>query len=207
MLEFVRQVKDKYDYEFSVVNLGGGFGVKYIASQTALDIEAGVKAIAENVKTKCEKSNINIPKIIFEPGRSIVANAGATLYTVGSNKKITGYKQYISVDGSMADNPRFALYEAPYTVIAANRANDKCSITAAVVGRCCESGDFLQENVNLPDVKRGDILAFLVTGAYNYSMASNYNRLPRPAMVFVKNGESEIAVKRETYEDLMKNEV
>ncbi|MCL1823636.1 MAG: diaminopimelate decarboxylase, partial [Oscillospiraceae bacterium] len=140
-------------------------------------------------------------------GRSIVANAGVTLYTVGTNKKITGVKNYISVDGSMADNPRYALYESPYTVVAANRANDKCEITAAVVGRCCESGDFLQDNVNLPDLKRGDILAFLVTGAYNHSMASNYNRLLKPAMVMIKDGESRIVIKRETYEDLMRNEI
>ena len=207
MLEFVKDIKDKYNYIISDVNLGGGFGVKYLAAQSEINIDAGVKAVAERVKTRCAELNIKKPKIIFEPGRSIVANAGATLYTVGSNKKITGYKQYISVDGSMADNPRFALYEAPYTVVAANRMNDKPEITADVVGRCCESGDFLQKNVSLPDLKRGDILAFLVTGAYNYSMASHYNRLPKPAMVMIKDGESRIVVKRETYDDLMRNEI
>ena len=148
-----------------------------------------------------------MPKIFFEPGRSIVANAGVTLYTAGTNKKITGYKNYVSVDGSMADNPRYALYEAPYTIVAANRMNDVNEITAAVVGRCCESGDFIQENVELPDVVRGDILAVLVTGAYNYSMSMNYNRLPKPAMVIVGGGESRLAIKRETYGDLMKNEI
>jgi len=181
--------------------------VKYIDSQESLDIDGGVKAVAGYIKAKCGEINIRVPKIIFEPGRSIVANACATLYTAGTNKKITGYKNYISVDGSMGDNPRYALYEAPYTVVAANRMNDEPEITAAVVGRCCESGDFLQENVKLPDVKRGDILAVLVTGAYNYSMAMNYNRLPRPAMVLVNNGESRIIIKRETFEDLMKNEL
>ena len=207
MLEFAQEIKEKYHHEIEIVNLGGGFGVKYLTSQESLDIDGGVKAIAKHVKKRCAELNIKIPKIIFEPGRSIVANAGVTLYTVGTNKKITGYKNYISVDGSMADNPRYALYESPYTVVAANKMNEKCEITAAVVGRCCESGDFLQENVPLPDLKRGDILAVLATGAYNYSMSMNYNRLPKPAMVFVKDGESRITIKRETYEDLMKNEL
>ena len=207
MLEFAKDIKNKYNYGIEILNLGGGFGVKYIASQKSLDIDEGVKAIAVHAKKRCAELNLAMPKIIFEPGRSIVANACATLYTVGSNKKITGYKQYISVDGSMSDNPRYALYEAPYTVVAANRMNDECVIKAALVGRCCESGDFLQENVELPDVQRGDIIAVLVTGAYNHSMAMNYNRLPKPAMVWVNNGESGIAIKRETYEDLMKNEL
>ena len=207
MLGFAKELKGTYGHKTEILNLGGGFGVKYIDSQSSLDIDAGVGKIAQTIKARCGELKIDIPKIVFEPGRSIVADAGATLYTVGSNKNITGYKRYVSVDGSMADNPRFALYEAPYTVIAANRADEKCTITAAIVGRCCESGDFLQENVNLPDVRRGDTLAFLVTGAYNYSMASNYNRLPKPAMVFVKEGKSTVAVKRETYENLMKNEV
>ena len=207
MLGFAGELKSAYGHKTEILNLGGGFGVKYIDSQSSLDIDAGVGEIAQTIKARCGELKIDIPKIVFEPGRSIVADAGATLYTVGSNKNITGYKRYVSVDGSMADNPRFALYEAPYTVIAANRADEKCTITAAIVGRCCESGDFLQENVGLPDVRRGDTLAFLVTGAYNYSMASNYNRLPKPAMVFVKEGKSTVAVKRETYEYLMKNEV
>ena len=207
MLEFAKKIKSECGVEIAELNLGGGFGVKYIEGQDGLDIDRGVFAVGECVKAKCGELNIKIPKIILEPGRSIVANAGATLYTVGTNKKITGYKNYVSVDGSMADNPRYALYESPYTIVAANKMNEKCDIVADIAGRCCESGDFIQGAVPLPDVKRGDILAVLVTGAYNYSMASNYNRLPRPAMVFVRGGSSEIAVRRETYEDLMKNEV
>jgi diaminopimelate decarboxylase len=207
MLGLVKNINNKYNHEIKIVNLGGGFGVKYLDSQSGLDIDAGMKAIAEHIKVKCGELSVKMPKIIFEPGRSIVANAGATLYTVGSNKKITGHKQYISVDGSMADNPRFALYEAPYTVVAANRMNDKREITASIVGRCCESGDFLQEGVELPDLKRGDIIAFLITGAYNYSMASHYNRLPKPAMIMIKDAESRIMIKRESYEDLMRNEI
>ncbi|MCL2774464.1 MAG: diaminopimelate decarboxylase [Oscillospiraceae bacterium] len=207
MITFALDIKNKYGYEISTVNFGGGFGIKYLPEQEEINIDFGIKTIAEYINKKCDDLKMKVPKIIFEPGRSIVANAGATLYTVGSNKKITGYKNYISVDGSMADNPRYALYGAPYTVVAANRMNDPCEITATIAGRCCEEGDFIQENVKLPDLKRGDILAVLITGAYNYSMASNYNRLPRPAMVFVKDGEGRIAVKRETYEDLMRNEI
>ena len=207
MLDFAEKIKNRYGHEISELNLGGGFGVKYISGQESLDIDSGIKTIAEYTAKKCAELRIKHPKMIFEPGRSIVANAGATLYTVGTNKKITGYKNYISIDGSMADSPRYALYESPYTVVAANKMNENCSIVADIAGRCCESGDFVQANVALPDLERGDILAVLVTGAYNYSMASNYNRLTRPAMVFVKGGESRIAVNRETYEDLMKNEV
>jgi len=207
MFDFVFEIKNKYNYEISVVNLGGGFGVKYIPEHKEMGIKSGIKTISEHIYIKCGELKIKIPKIIFEPGRSIVANASVTLYTVGTNKKITGYKNYISIDGSMGDNPRYALYESPYTIVAANRMNDECVMTATIAGRCCESGDIIQENVKLPDLQRGDILAVLVTGAYNYSMAMNYNRLPRPAMVWVKDGESRIAIKRETYEDLMRNEV
>ena len=207
MIDFAAEIKNIYGREISILNLGGGFGVKYTAEQEGLDIDCGVKAISECIIKKCGESCLKMPKVIFEPGRSIVADAGLTLYTVGTHKKITGYKNYISIDGSMADNPRYALYEAPHPVVAAGKMNDECDIVADIAGRCCESGDFIQGAVSLPDLRRGDILAVLATGAYNYSMASNYNRLPKPAMVFVKEGESEIAVNRETYEDLIKNEV
>jgi len=207
MIDFAAEIKNKFNYEIGIVNLGGGFGVKYVPEQEELDIDYGVKTLSEYIIKKCGESNIKVPKIIFEPGRSIVANAGATLYTVGTNKNITGYKNYISIDGSMADNPRYALYESLYTVVGANKMNEENKIVATIAGRCCESGDLIQEKVNLPDLQRGDILAVLITGAYNYSMAMNYNRLPRPAMVFVKDGESRIAIQRETYEDLMKNEL
>ena len=209
MLEFIGKLKKELGYEAQVLNLGGGIGVKYLPEHENLDIDTSIKALSEFIYKKCDDLMITVPKIIFEPGRSIVANAGATLYTVGTNKKITGYKQYISVDGSMADNIRYALYEAPYTIVAADKMGDNGAenICATIVGRCCESGDFIQENVNIPDVKRGDILAVLATGAYNYSMASNYNRLPKPAMIMTKNGEHRIVVKRESYQDLMSNEI
>jgi diaminopimelate decarboxylase len=207
MIDFTAEIKNKYGYEISVINLGGGFGVKYIPEHEEINIDNGIKLISEHIHEKCNELKINVPKIIFEPGRSIVANAGVTLYTIGTNKNITEYKTYISIDGSMGDNPRYALYKSPYTIVAANRMNEECVINATIAGRCCESGDIIQENVKLPNVQRGDILAVLVTGAYNYSMAMNYNRLPRPAMIFVNDGESRITIKRETYEDLMRNEL
>jgi len=143
----------------------------------------------------------------MEPGRSIVADAGLTLYSVGTIKKITGYKNYVSVDGGMTDNPRFALYGSQYTLYLASRPMDPCDLTADVVGRCCESGDIIQPNVSLPEPKRGEILAVCTTGAYNYSMASNYNRVGRPAVVMVTPEASYVAVKRESLEDLVRNDV
>ena len=145
----------------------------------------------------------------MEPGRSIVAAAGMTLYTVGAVKKIRGYKNYVSVDGGMGDNPRYALYKSSYTCYLANKMEEGQDFTADVVGRCCESGDILQPNVTMSaTVERGDTLAVCTTGAYNYSMASNYNRLPRPPIVMLRGGnESYVAVRRESYEDLCRNDM
>jgi diaminopimelate decarboxylase len=144
----------------------------------------------------------------MEPGRSIVADAGLTLYTVGTVKRIPGYKNYVSVDGGMTDNPRFALYQSPYTAYIANRMNEPAGMRASVVGRCCESGDILQENVPVPETtERGDIAAVLTTGAYNYAMSMTYNRIPRPAMVMVAGGEDKLIIRRESYEDLCRNEL
>ena len=142
---------------------------------------------------------------MVEPGRSIVAAAGATLYTVGSVKQITGFKNYVSVDGGMPDNPRYALYQSAYTVVNASRAAEKAAFPCTVAGRCCESGDLIQENILLPDsVCRGDVIAVCTTGAYNYSMASNYNRFGRPPVVMLRGGKSYVAVRRETAEDLLR---
>jgi diaminopimelate decarboxylase len=143
----------------------------------------------------------------MEPGRSIVADAGMTLYTAGTVKSIPGYKNYLSVDGGMTDNPRFALYGSSYTVMLANRPTDKLDFYCSVVGRCCESGDIIQENVTLPHPKRGDTVAVLTTGAYNYSMASNYNRIPRPPVVMLKDKQDYVAVSRETMEDLVAKDI
>jgi diaminopimelate decarboxylase len=148
-----------------------------------------------------------MPRVILEPGRSLVAAAGVTLYTVGSVKEIPGFRKYVSVDGGMPDNPRYALYQSRYTALIANHASAPRTERVTIAGRCCESGDLLGEDMELSRAKRGDILAMLVTGAYNYSMASNYNRLPRPPIIMIKDGKARVAVRRETYEDLVRNDL
>ena len=151
---------------------------------------------------QCERFGIAIPKIHMEPGRSLVADAGMTLYTVTNVKEVKGYKNYVSIDGGMTDNPRYTLYESPYTVVLASRANDEKDFVATISGRCCESGDLIQEDVKITKPVKDEILAVLTTGAYNYSMASNYNRVPRPPVVMLKDGEDYLAVKRESLEDI-----
>ena len=149
-----------------------------------------------------------MPDILMEPGRSIVADAGMTLYTAGTVKRITGYKNYVSIDGGMTDNPRFALYGSEYTVEAANKMQEAKTFLCDVVGRCCESGDIIQKNVRLPEsIQRGDTIAVLTTGAYNYAMASHYNRLPKPPIVMLKDGQDYLAVRRETIEDMVRYDV
>ena len=202
MLEFIKQVKTELNYTAEMLNLGGGFGVRYLESQPEINYAEKIREVATAINEQCSALGIKVPKIAMEPGRSIVADAGMTLYTIGSVKEITGYKNYVSVDGGMTDNPRYTLYEAPYTVMLASRANDKADFVATVAGRCCESGDIIQENVNLPKPKRNDILAVLTTGAYNYSMASNYNRVPRPPVVMLNKNGDYVAIKRETFEDI-----
>lgn len=208
MLDFMAEMKGKYDYTAKELDLGGGYGVRYLESDPTIDIAANIRQVAECVKTKCKELGYPLPAIRLEPGRSIVADAGLTLYTVGTIKQIPGYKNYVSVDGGMTDNPRFALYEAPYTVVAAEKMNEKADFNCSVVGRCCESGDIIQENVMLPSsIQRGDILAVLTTGAYNFSMASNYNRIPRLPVVMLSKGTARLAVKRETLDDIIKNDI
>lgn len=207
MLEFVAKMQADLGYTTEILNLGGGFGVKYLETQPEINYFEKIKEIAKIVKEQCEILGIQIPKIAMEPGRSIVADAGMTLYTVGSVKEITGYKNYVSIDGGMTDNPRYTLYEAPYTIMLASRANEKCDFVATIAGRCCESGDILQENVALPKPERNDILAVLTTGAYNYSMSSNYNRIPRPPVIMLNKQGDYVAVKRETFEDICKLDV
>ena len=207
MLGFAADIKEKYGYELKELSLGGGYGVKYVESDPEIDIDANIKEVADCIKATCAKLGLTVPKMIMEPGRSIVADAGMTLYSVGTIKRIPGYKNYISVDGGMTDNPRFALYGSEYTLFIANRANAEADFTADVVGRCCESGDIIQPDVRLPQPLRGDIVAVCTTGAYNYSMASNYNRVERPAVVMLNEGKSYIAVKRESLDDLIANDV
>ncbi len=207
MLDYVAHVKKSFGFEAKIVNLGGGFGVRYVDSDPFIDYEENIKAIAGHIDSKCVALKINKPCILMEPGRSIVADAGLTLYTVGTVKTITGYKTYVSIDGGMTDNPRYALYQSQYTFEIANRASEEKMLSCTIAGRCCESGDLLGEDVKLQRAERGDILATLVTGAYNYSMASNYNKIPRPPVVLISGGVDRIAVRRETYSDLARLDV
>jgi len=205
MLEFVAMAKSKYGFDTHELDLGGGIGVRYLSSQEAPDISDYILSLGEFLKEKCKELNIKLPLIGLEPGRSIVADAGMTLYTVGSVKKIPGYSNYVSVDGGMTDNVRYAMYEAPYTLVCPEKMNEDYSMKCYVVGRCCESGDIIQPDVMLPEsIKRGDLIAVFTTGAYNYSMASNYNRIPRPALVMLEEGKASLAIRRETNEDLLR---
>ena len=208
MLDFAAEMKATHGYVTRELDLGGGYGVRYLESDPVIDIPENIREVGRAIRAQCEALGIEIPAVRMEPGRSIVADAGMTLYTVGTFKQIPGYKNYVSVDGGMTDNPRFALYRSPYTVCVANRMNEVCGTRASVVGRCCESGDILQENVTVPEtVTRGDIIAVLTTGAYNYAMSSTYNRIPRPAMVMLRGGEDKLIIRRESYEDLCRNEL
>ena len=205
MLSFVADMERKLGFICRDLDIGGGLGVRYIESQPVLDIKQAILTVAAEMKKLAKELGITLPRISLEPGRSIVADAGLTLYTVGTVKRIPGYKSYVSVDGGMTDNPRFALYGSPYTILPVNGEVGEDFESCSVVGRCCESGDILQENVPMrSDVQRGDLLACLTTGAYHYSMASNYNRIPRPPIVMLKDGESYLAVKRETVEDIVR---
>lgn len=209
MLEFTADMKRKYGYMARQLDLGGGYGVRYVESDPFLDVDTKVGEVAAAIHETCRRLGIEMPEIHMEPGRSIVADAGMTLYTAGTVKRIPGYKNYVSVDGGMPDHPRFALYGSLYTCLPANKMNEAADFQCSVVGRCCESGDILQEHVKLPaSVGRGDILAVCTTGAYHYSMASNYNRLPRPPIVMLRGGkESYAAVRRESLEDLCRNDL
>ena len=207
MLTFANDMLVKYGVEPQILNMGGGYGVRYTEEDPHMNIPANIEKLASHIKETVQKLGMPMPKILMEPGRSIVADAGMTLYSVGTIKEITGYKNYVSIDGGMTDNPRFALYGSKYTVLLANRMNEKADFTCDVVGRCCESGDIIQPDITMPKPVRGDLVAVLTTGAYNYSMASNYNRIPRPPVVMLSEGKDYLAVKRESFEDLTKNDI
>ncbi len=207
MLTFAKQMQEKMGFAPSVLDIGGGYGVRYTETDPTVDISASIHKVAEHIRVLCEQKNLPKPNVIMEPGRSIVADAGMTLYTAGTIKEITGYKNYLSVDGGMTDNPRFALYGSAYTVYLANRVNDHRDFLCDLVGRCCESGDVIQPGITIPKPQRSDIVAVCTTGAYNYAMASNYNRIPRPPVVMLRGGKDYVAVKRETLENLIENDL
>ena len=206
MLEFIAQINRDHGFCAPVLNLGGGMGVPYTEADSSISYATNIKNIGKLIDATCQKLGIPAPAILLEPGRSIVADAGMTLYNVTSIKEIPGYKNYAAVNGGMADNPRYTLYQSPYTVLPADRMNDERNFICTIAGSCCESGDLIQEDVPMPRPNRGDLIAVLTTGAYNYSMASNYNRIPRPPVVMLGKDGPYIAVRRETLEDLMKYE-
>ena len=207
MLGFFAEIKERYAYTLSHLNLGGGFGIKYKEADDTVPYENYMAAVSEAVHKTCREKGIEVPKIFIEPGRSIVGEAGITLYSVGAIKEIPGVRNYVAIDGGMFDNPRYALYQSDYTCLIANKAGEKADYIATIAGKCCESGDLIQENTLIQKPEDGDILAVLSTGAYNYSMASNYNRNLKPACVMVSKGESRIIIKAETYEDLVRNDI
>lgn len=210
MVDFMKAMRDKLGFEAGVLNLGGGYGIWYTDEDAKVSCEGYadyLKAILARLKERADECGLMRPYILIEPGRSIVGEAGITLYTVGAIKDIPGVKKYVAVDGGMFDNPRYALYQAKYTAVLANRANEKPTEIVSIAGKCCESGDIVCADVALPAAKRGDILAVLSTGAYNYSMASNYNRNLIPPVVLVQDGKAEYIVKPQSYEDLIRNDV
>ena len=208
MTDFAADMRDALGYTAEIIDLGGGIGVRYVEDQPSCDPGEIIGEMAAAMKERCAERGLPLPRVAIEPGRAIAADAGMTLYTAGSVKRIPGYKSYVSVDGGMTDNPRFALYGSPYTVIAAEKADEECSERFSVVGRCCESGDIIGENIPLPpSVGRGDVIACLTTGAYHFSMSSNYNRVCRPPVVMLKSGGAYLAVKAQTPEDLLRGEV
>ncbi|UUZ86926.1 diaminopimelate decarboxylase [Paenibacillus sp. P26] len=205
--DFAVRVRGELGVTFSVLNVGGGFGIRYVEGDTPLPAAEYIKAIAEAVKERFGAAGYPLPEIWTEPGRSIVGDAGTTLYTVGTYKEIPGVRKYVAVDGGMTDNPRPALYDSQYEAMLANRANEAAEEVVSIAGKCCESGDMLIWDASLPAVRSGDLLAVACTGAYNYAMASNYNRIRRPAVVFVKDGQADVVVNRESYEDLIGNDL
>ncbi len=210
VLDFSSTIKKELGFEASIINLGGGFGVWYADDDPKLklnDYNDYLKAVISAVKRKVKENNLKEPYLLIEPGRSIIAEAGITLYTVGAIKNIPGIKKYVAIDGGMFESPRYALYQSKYTVLLANRANEPCTEKVSIAGKCCESGDLIAVDVPLPEAKSGDILAVLTTGAYHYSMASNYNRNFIPAAILVNEGKADYILKPQTYADLVRNDL
>lgn len=203
MIKFMSDIRDKTGFIAPELDIGGGLGIRYRRDDRPPSIEAFVECVAGAVRKYALEHNYPLPEILLEPGRSIVGEAGITLYTVGVVKDVPGIRRFVSIDGGMTDNIRPALYGAVYEAALANKALQEPAEMVTIAGKACESGDLLIEDIHLPPVEKGDLLAVFSTGAYCYSMASNYNRNPRPAVIFVRNGKSRVIVRRETYEDLV----
>ena len=209
-MDFAAEMKKKLGFTPKTLNLGGGYGIWYTDEDRKIPPEGYaeyLESLIDAVKAKSKEKKLPLPYLLIEPGRSIVGEAGVTLYTVGAIKDIPGVKKYVAIDGGMFDNPRYALYQSKYTPVLANRANEENTEVVSIAGKCCESGDLIAVNVNLPKAETGDILAVLSTGAYNYSSALNYNRNMIPPCVLVNDGQAEYLVRPQSYEDLNRNDV
>ena len=207
LADFIASIRDEFGITLRELNLGGGYGIKYLSDDQPISYDCYIEKVSAEIKRIASEKGVELPFVLMEPGRSIVGEAGITLYTVGAVKDIPGIRKYVSVDGGMGDNPRYALYQAEYEAAVANRPAGEPRELVTVVGKYCESGDILIKDIELPRVQPGDTLAVLSTGAYNYSMASNYNRMPRPAVVMVNQGRDTLIVRRESYEDLIRNDL
>ncbi|MBU5466309.1 diaminopimelate decarboxylase [Virgibacillus sp. MSJ-26] len=207
LFEEIRKWHKQYGFVPEVLNLGGGFGIKYTNDDSPQPLSTYAKQLTKAVRNHVENLNIPMPEIWIEPGRSIVGPAGTTLYTIGSKKEIPGIRDYVAVDGGLTDNLRPALYQAKYTGIIANKANHAKEKVASIAGKCCESGDMLIWDLPIAEPESGDIFAVFSTGAYGYSMASHYNRFPKAAVVFVEEGQDKLVVKRETFKDVVRNDL
>ncbi|WP_101911072.1 diaminopimelate decarboxylase [Marasmitruncus massiliensis] len=207
MLNFIADIKKETGLALELLDLGGGFGIKYLPQHDPVEYDRYMQRVALTVRRTCEEKGIDMPFIVIEPGRSIVGPAGITLYTVGSVKEIPNVRTYVSIDGGMGDNPRYILYQSQYEAVVANKAVQPKNKTVTIAGKCCESGDLIGEHMQVQDVQVGDIIAVLATGAYNYSMSSNYNRIPKPPVVMLRDGEARVVVKRETLEDIVRNDL
>ena len=203
MAKFAADMRDELGYSAGIIDLGGGFGVPYTEDEPELDIDDTIRLVAGHYKTEMSRRGFGKTAVFMEPGRSIVGDSGLTLYEIQDVKTIPGLKNYVAIDGGMSDDPRYALYQSKYTVLLANRAGETPCVSYTVGGRCCESGDMIQEDVPLPQARVGDLLAVLTTGAYNYSMASHYNCVPKPPIIMIKDGKSYTAVRRETFLEML----
>ncbi len=207
MIHVIKKIEDKYEIKTNNLNLGGGLGVRYTRDDNPVPINIFVNSIINKVKDVCDEYKVSLPKILIEPGRSIVAEAGITLYRIGAIKEITGLRKYLIVDGGMADNPRPSLYDAKYEALIVDRLESNKTEPVTIAGKFCESGDILIKNIELPRAESGDLIILFTTGAYHYSMANNYNGIPRPPVVLVNEGKHGLMVNRETYQDVINNHV
>ena len=207
MMNFLADIKKETGAVLTELDLGGGFGIKYSEKDKPVSFGSYMKPVSAKIKEMAAEKDLPVPFVLIEPGRSIAGAEAVTLYTVGNVKKIPDVRTYVAIDGGMTDNPRYILYQAEYTALCANKADRPKDMQVTIAGKCCESGDLIQENTMIQTVQKGDVLAVLSTGAYNYSMSSNYNRVPRPAVLMVKDGNVRTIIKRETYEDIIKNDL